>query len=85
MISKKPYIVMGACFVRGVNSARGPDSSVGGAPVVNCLGVVHMEEEVQDRVQVEVGREEQRKGETHGKEQSEEQGENKRSINSAHG
>ena len=32
-----------------------------------------MEEEVQDRVQVEVGREEQGIGETHGKEQSEEQ------------
>ena len=49
--------------------------------MVNCLGVVHMEEEVQDRVQVEVGREEQGVGETHGKEQSEEQRENKRSIN----
>ena len=32
-----------------------------------------MEEEVQDRVQVEVGREEQGVGETHGKEQGEEQ------------
>ena len=32
-----------------------------------------MEEEVQDRVQVEVGREEQGIGETHWKEQSEEQ------------
>ena len=31
-----------------------------------------MEEEVQDRVQVEVGREEQGEGKTHGKEQSEE-------------
>ena len=39
--------------------------------MVNCLGVDHMEEEVQDRVQVEVGREEQGVGETHGKEQSE--------------
>ena len=56
-----------------VNSAKGPDSSVGGVPVVNCLGVVHMEEEVQDRVQVEMGREEQGIGETHGKEQREEQ------------
>ena len=46
--------------VRGVNSARGQDSSVGGGAGVICLGVVHMEEEVQDRVQVEVGREEQR-------------------------
>ena len=45
--------------MRGVCSARGPDSSFGGVPVVSCLGVVHMEEEVQDRVQVEVGREEQ--------------------------
>ena len=59
--------------MRGVNSARGPDSSFGGVPVVNCLGVVHMEEEVQDRVQVEVEREEQGIGETHGKEQGEEQ------------
>ena len=59
--------------MRGVNSARGPDSSFGGVPVVNCLGVVHMEEEVQDRVQVKVGREEQGAGETHGKEQGEEQ------------
>ena len=31
---------------------------------MNCLGVVHMEEEVQDRVQVEVGREEQGVGDT---------------------
>ena len=41
--------------MRGVNSAKGQDSSVGA--VVTCLGVVHMEEEVQDRVQAEVGRE----------------------------
>ena len=59
--------------MRGVNSARGPTSLVGGVPVVNCLGVVHMEEKVQDRVQVEVGREEQGTGETHGQEQGEEQ------------
>ena len=58
----------------------GQDSSVGGGAVVNCHGVVHMEKEVQDRVQVEVGREEQGVGETHGKEQSEEQRENRRSI-----
>ena len=57
----------------GVNSAREQDSSVGGNAGYVCLGVVHMEEEVQDRVQVEVGREEQGVGETHGKEQSEEQ------------
>ena len=49
--------------------------------VVNCLGVVHMEEEVQDRVQVEVGREGQGVGETHGKQQGDEKRENKRSIN----
>ena len=42
-------------------------------PYGNCRGIVHMEEEVQDRVQVEVGREEQGVGETHGKEQGEEQ------------
>ena len=58
--------------VRGVNSAREQDSSVGGVAVVTCRGVVHMEEEVQDRVQVEVGREEQGEGDTHGKGQSEE-------------
>ena len=57
----------------GVNSAKGQDSSIGGGAVVICLGVVHMEEEVQDRVQVEVEREEQSEGVTHGKEQSEEQ------------
>ena len=67
--------------VRGVNSARGADSSVGGSAVVDCLGVVHMEEEVQDRAQVEVAREEQSVGETHGKEQGEEPVENRRSIN----
>ena len=59
--------------MRGVNSARRPDSPVGGVPVVNCLGVDHMEEEVQVSVQVEVGREEQGIRETHGKEQGEEQ------------
>ena len=41
--------------------------------MVISLGVVHMEEELQDRVQVEVGREVQGVGETHGKEQGEEQ------------
>ena len=49
--------------------------------MVNCIGVVHVEEEVQDRVQVGVGREEQGEGETHGKEQGEELRENRRSIN----
>ena len=48
----------------GVNSAREQDSSVAG-------GVVHMEEKVQDRVQVEVGREEQGEGETHREGQNE--------------
>ena len=57
----------------GVNSAREQDSSVGGDAGYDCLGVVHMEEEVQDRVQVEVGREEQGEGETHGESQNEEQ------------
>ena len=57
--------------VRGVNSAREQDSSVGGDAGYVCLGAVHMEEEVQDRVHVEVGREEQGIGKTHGKEQSE--------------
>ena len=63
-----------------MNSAKGQDSSFCVSAVVNCLGVVHMEEEVQDRVQVEVGREEQGTGETHGKEQGEEQRKTRRSI-----
>ena len=37
-----------------MNSAREQDSSIGGDAGNVCLGVVHMEEEVQDRVQVEV-------------------------------
>ena len=48
----------------GVYSAKGQDSSVGGGTGNNCPGVVHMEEGVQVRVQVEVGREEQSEGET---------------------
>ena len=72
---------MQAYFVGGVNSAREHHSSFGGGAVVHCLGVVHMEEEVQDSVKVEVGREEQGEGETHGKEPGEEQRENRRSIN----
>ena len=59
--------------VRWVFSTKGPDSSVGAVPVVNCPDVDHMEEEVQVSVQVEVEREEQGIGETHGKEQGEEQ------------
>ena len=58
---------------------REQNSSFGGVAVVHCLGVVHMEEEVQDRVQVEVG--EQGEGQTHGKEQGQEQRETRRSIN----
>ena len=65
----------------GVSSAREQDFSIGGGAGNVCLGVVHMEEEVQNKGQVEVGREEQGAGETHGKEQSEEQRENRRSIN----
>ena len=64
-----------------VNSARVQDSSLGGSAGNVCLGDVRMEEEVQERVEVEVGREEQGIGETHGKEQGEEQRENRRSIN----
>ena len=49
-------------------SAKWPDSSFGGVPVVCCPDDDHMEEEVQLRVQVQ---EEIR--ETHGKEQGKEQ------------
>ena len=62
----------------GVNYAREQDSSAGGVALVNCLGVVHMEEELQDRVQVEVEREEQGERETHGESQNEEATRNKR-------
>ena len=44
-----------------------------------------MKEEVQVRVQVEVGREEQGKGETHGREQSEEQRSNEKQSTAHHG
>ena len=44
------------------------DSSFGGGAVVNCLGVVHMEEE---GVQVQVQAEEEEIGETHGRVQGE--------------
>ena len=71
--------------MRGVNSAKGQDSSIGGGAGNVCLGVVHMEEEVQARVQVEVGREEQGEGETHGKEQSEEQRSNEKQSTAHHG
>ena len=52
----------------GVFSAKGPDSSFGGVPVVCCPDDSHMEEEVQLKVQVE----EERKGETHGRKQEKE-------------
>ena len=45
----------------------------------DCFGVVHMEEGVQVRVQLEVGREEQGEGETHGESLNEEATRNKRS------
>ena len=66
-----------------MNSAREQDSSFRGDAGNVCSGVVHMEEEVQDRVQVEVGREEQSDGETHGESRNEETDEatrNKRST-----
>ena len=44
-----------------------------------------MQEEVQVRVQVEVGREEQSEGGTHGKEQSEEQRSNEIQSTAHHG
>ena len=66
--------------MEGVYSAREKDSSVGGGTGNVCLGVVHMEEGVQDRVQVEVGREVQGEGETHGESQNEETTKNKRST-----
>ena len=44
-----------------------------------------MKEEVQDRVQVEVGRKEQGVGETHGKEQSEEQRSDEKQSTAHHG
>ena len=63
-----------------VNSAREQDSSVGRDAGYDCLSVVHMEERVQDRVQVEVGREEQGGRETHGESQNEETTRNKLST-----
>ena len=66
--------------VGGVNSAREHDCTIGGDAGYVCFGVVHMEEEVQDRVQVEVGREEQGEGDTHEESQNEETTRNKRST-----
>ena len=57
-------------------SAKWPDSSFGGVPVVYCPDDDHMEEEVQLRVQVE----EEEIGETHGEEQGKEQRDNKRTL-----
>ena len=67
-----------------VNSAREQDSSIGGDAGYVCLGVVHMEDEVQVRGQVEVGREEQGVGETHGKEQREERRSNEKQSTAHH-
>ena len=64
----------------GVNCAREQDSLVGGDAGNDCLGVDHVEERVQVRVQVEVGREEQGERETHGKGQNEETTRNKRAT-----
>ena len=66
--------------VGGVYSATEQDSLVGGGAKVICLGVVHMEEGVQVKVQVEVGREKVGVGETHGESQNEEATKNKRST-----
>ena len=67
--------------MRGVNSAKGQDSSVGGGAVLIALALSTWKQRFRTgRVQVEVGREEQGVGETHGKEQGEEQRENKRST-----
>ena len=50
----------------GVNSAGCETPRLAEAQgMIDCLGVVHMEERVQVRVQVEMGREEQGEGETH--------------------
>ena len=51
--------------VGGSVFCQGQDSSVGGGAGVICLGVVHMEEGVQLRVQVEVRREEEGDKERH--------------------
>ena len=59
----------GIGIVRGKLLTKGPDSSIGGVPVVCCLDEVHMEEE---EVQVQVQAEEEEIGETHGREQFEE-------------
>ena len=61
--------MLGSSPVTGVFSAKEPDSSFGGVPVVFCPDDDHMKEEVQLKVQVE----EEETGETHGKEQGEEQ------------
>ena len=54
--------------MRGVFSAKVPDSSFGRVPVVFCPDDDRMDEEVQLKVQVQ-----EETGETHGKEQGEEQ------------
>ena len=64
----------------GVFPAKWQDSSVGGGAGNGCLGVVHMEEGVQVRVQIKVRREKVVEGETHGESQNEEPTRNKRST-----
>ena len=66
--------------MRGVFSAKGPDSSFGGVPVVYCPDYDHMEEEVQLRVQVE----EEGIRETYAKEQGEETESQRTDITQAH-
>ena len=63
-----------------LSPARGQDSSFGGGAGVICLSVVHMEEGVQVRVQVEAERENVGEGETHGESQNEEATRNTRST-----
>ena len=61
----------------GVYPARGQGSSVGGGAGVICFGVVHMEEGVQVRLQVEVVREGEGDREIHGESQNEKATRNK--------
>ena len=64
-LSEKSSALRAKVSLRGVFSTKEQDSSVGGDAGYVCLGEVHMEEEVQVRVQVE----EEGIGETHGEEQ----------------
>ena len=58
--------------MRGVNSARGQDSSVGGVAVVVSLGAVDMEERMQVREQVDCEREKVEVGEIQERDKQEE-------------